>query len=331
MPWVKFDDGFDDEPEIDNLSDSAVALYFTATTWSSRNLTDGFIPFGRVRKLPGGSESAAEELCNCGGDKPWWIRVEGGYQIRSFLKYNPSAAEVEAQRNTWKNKKAGQKKPLISETPAGIPQETPSGIPGEIPNKTPEGNPVERLQEKPQGNPAETPEESPSGLLNENPSGNPQETPSRVSRIPYPVSRISPNPVPGQTSSEGGDAPRGRFDRTKDVLILLCEALGWDPPRDPDVRRELGTKAGGLQDLLAWLDERKNDGRLDSTAEEAAVSLYVLAHSDWAGRVSWPAVHRKREDLFKQRFGGSPKASESVNDAVNRRISKLRDSEAAHA
>lgn len=96
MPWVRFDDGFDDSDDIDAMSTDAIALNLCATTWSSRNLKDGFIPDARVPKLPGGNPAAVAELC--AGDLPWWVRVDGGYQIRSFLKYNPSAEDVKKQR-----------------------------------------------------------------------------------------------------------------------------------------------------------------------------------------------------------------------------------------
>lgn len=96
MPWVRFDDGFDDSDDIDNMSTDAIALHVCATTWSSRNLTDGFIPEGRVRKLPGGNDQAIAELC--AGEKPWWVRVSGGFQVRSYLKYNPSGQEFKERR-----------------------------------------------------------------------------------------------------------------------------------------------------------------------------------------------------------------------------------------
>lgn len=98
MAWAKFHDGFDDDPEIDRFSGDAIALFVCSVTWSSRSLTDGFIPELRVAKLPGGTPEAVEILCF--GEKPWWLKVEGGYQIRSFHKYNPSAEEVRQLRET---------------------------------------------------------------------------------------------------------------------------------------------------------------------------------------------------------------------------------------
>jgi hypothetical protein len=97
MPWVKFDDQFDDSEDIDSMCCEAIALHLCGITWSARNLTDGFIPDARVAKLPGGNSAIAKEQL-CYGPKPWWVRSTGGYQIRSFLKFNPSGQEFRERR-----------------------------------------------------------------------------------------------------------------------------------------------------------------------------------------------------------------------------------------
>lgn len=107
MGWTRFDDNFHEQPEMDFLSDSAALLHVCATTWCNCAGTDGFVPTERVKRLKGGSVQAAEELCReipqLPGHKPWWVKVEGGYQVRSFLKFNASAEEVrEAKAATAK-------------------------------------------------------------------------------------------------------------------------------------------------------------------------------------------------------------------------------------
>src|SRR5690348_8976085 len=96
MAWAKFHDAFDDDPDIDRLSGDAVALFVCSVTWSSRSLTDGFIPGARARKLTGGSSKTIAMLC--AGEKPWWLKEAGGYRIRSYHKYNPPAEEVRQLR-----------------------------------------------------------------------------------------------------------------------------------------------------------------------------------------------------------------------------------------
>lgn len=84
------------------MSAPAVALHVCATTWSSRSLTDGFVPDARVRKLPGGEDGVP--ACLLEGEKPWWVKVDGGYQIRSYLKFNPSKEKVLAEREAAKER-----------------------------------------------------------------------------------------------------------------------------------------------------------------------------------------------------------------------------------
>jgi hypothetical protein len=95
MSWARFDDQFHADKDLDAVCDSAVALHCVATTWCSSQETDGVVPFARVPKLTGGSNPAAiADLLRIG----WWIKLDDHYQIRSYLKYNPSHAELEAQR-----------------------------------------------------------------------------------------------------------------------------------------------------------------------------------------------------------------------------------------
>jgi hypothetical protein len=100
MPWARFDDGFDDDPDVRMLSDQAVAAHVCATTWSSRHLTDGFVPVTALLTLRVTQGETLKELCSAciRGHLPFWTEVEGGYQIRSYLKYNPSKAQVLAER-----------------------------------------------------------------------------------------------------------------------------------------------------------------------------------------------------------------------------------------
>lgn len=95
MPWVRLDDGFDEHAELEALSDGALRMLICSWTYSGRNLTDGFIPDARVLRLtPTAKPRHIDELL-AGGH---WLRVEGGYQVPSFLTYNPSRAKVLEER-----------------------------------------------------------------------------------------------------------------------------------------------------------------------------------------------------------------------------------------
>jgi hypothetical protein len=96
MSWARFDDHFDDDPDCDIVGPAAACLFICSITWSSRNETDGFIPYARAAKLMGCSPEAIDRLTQ--EAVRWWVEVPGGWQIRNYLKYNPSHAEQEALR-----------------------------------------------------------------------------------------------------------------------------------------------------------------------------------------------------------------------------------------
>jgi len=105
MSWVRLDDQFHDDPDLDVLSCAAITLHICATSYCARNETDGVIPKARVYRLKGGNSKAIAELVAIG----WWIenRTENerdSYLIRSFCKYNPSHAQLNAKRTATKHR-----------------------------------------------------------------------------------------------------------------------------------------------------------------------------------------------------------------------------------
>lgn len=94
MTWFKVDDSFYDHPKVFDAPDCAVALWIRAGTWSSRNLTNGFVPAGMPARLCDDPERAVRELTNRG----LWSRSKGGYQFHDWEEYQPSAEEVRSLR-----------------------------------------------------------------------------------------------------------------------------------------------------------------------------------------------------------------------------------------
>lgn len=120
MPWARLDDGFDDDPDQDIVGLAGVALFVCSITWASRNLTDGHVPAERAKKLPGGSDPAVIALLLDSRTR-WWVKVAGGYQVRNFLKYNPSARQVleERRRHAERQASYAQKKRQAGRHTAG--------------------------------------------------------------------------------------------------------------------------------------------------------------------------------------------------------------------
>ena len=173
--WARFDDQFDRDEDIEDygIPASALGLFACSITFCSRRLTDGYVPLDKAQKLPGGDdEFNITKLLDAG----WWTKVEDGYYVVSFLKYNPSKAEVEEQRD--KKSQAGR-------------------MSGESRRRTPVKHSVEHpVQQEAEQNTEQ--------VLNR-----------PESRIPNPESRI-PNPVPpSEASSDGEDAPAPVNKRTR--------------------------------------------------------------------------------------------------------------------
>ena len=107
MPWVKLDDAFPEHRKVDSVSDGAFRLHVAGICFSSRMLTDGFIPKDRVGRLtPKVRESHIAELV----DADLWAPVVGGWSIHDYLEYNPSRAEVNERREVERKRKDKQRK-----------------------------------------------------------------------------------------------------------------------------------------------------------------------------------------------------------------------------
>ena len=97
MPWFRVDDGFYSSRKVTQIPRAerwpAIGLWTIAGTWSAKELTDGFVPDYQLEEL-GGRESDADKLVHVG----LWVRVQGGYEFSNWGEYQPTKAEIEAQR-----------------------------------------------------------------------------------------------------------------------------------------------------------------------------------------------------------------------------------------
>jgi hypothetical protein len=122
MPWVRIDEEFVHHPKVVQVGPFGVALQVAALCYANQHLTDGFIPYGAVRVLLDfnrlgenvgddpekefwsevGAFNVAKWLVEAG----MWKEVEGGFQIHDFEDYQPTRAEVIAERE--RNARAGK-------------------------------------------------------------------------------------------------------------------------------------------------------------------------------------------------------------------------------
>lgn len=93
MTWFRIDDDFDQHPKVEAAGNRAIGLWARAGAYSSRLLTEGFVPTAMVPKL-GGTRRDAAALVDAG----LWVEVEGGYRFHQWTERNPTRAKVLADR-----------------------------------------------------------------------------------------------------------------------------------------------------------------------------------------------------------------------------------------
>lgn len=101
MAWFKADDQLPFHPKVLAAGNAAMGLWIRAGTWSSSQLTDGFIPTAIASAMA--NECDADALV----DANLWDRVNGGYQFHDWADFQPSAEEERAKREA--RKRAGRK------------------------------------------------------------------------------------------------------------------------------------------------------------------------------------------------------------------------------
>ena len=145
MAWVRFDDEFYDHPKVcalsPNLRDACITLFVFADCWSSKQLTDGFIPAPQIARLMGKPVAKhAKELVRVA----LWEDAEGGWQVHDYLEYNPSreeslqdrgylhdvrsAAGKKGAASRWQGNK-GTSKPIASAIANGYQTDGPVPVP----------------------------------------------------------------------------------------------------------------------------------------------------------------------------------------------------------
>ena len=108
MTWIRIDDNLPDHPKLIGLPDNAFRLYISLLCYSSRYLTDGFIPSPAADRL--GHLGVFGELTIAGLIQP----LDGGWQIENYEEYQSTKAEVEIVKarnrertQKWREKNKG--------------------------------------------------------------------------------------------------------------------------------------------------------------------------------------------------------------------------------
>lgn len=89
--WVKFENVMPENIKIERSSDRAFRLWVAGICFASRAKSDGFIPISKVLNLTNSAtEKTVAELVNSG----LFERVDGGYLVHNYLRYNPSSQRI---------------------------------------------------------------------------------------------------------------------------------------------------------------------------------------------------------------------------------------------
>lgn len=127
--WVKFENATPENHKVIAVSDRAFRLWFDAVCYCSRTLSDGEVSAVAVRKMAGRSKRSVDELIGAG----LFLEREDGVEVKDYLKYNPSRAEIEANRervSNWRNEKRTRTEPVQNASRASGP--VLGGVEGEI-------------------------------------------------------------------------------------------------------------------------------------------------------------------------------------------------------
>lgn len=102
MTWVKVDDGFPEHPKALAAGPLGLALWLCGLCYASRQLTDGFIPEGALRRLSDVPQAArhADRLVEVG----LWERVEGGWRIHDYDDHQRTREQVETEREAARDR-----------------------------------------------------------------------------------------------------------------------------------------------------------------------------------------------------------------------------------
>lgn len=173
MAWVRLDDHFDENTKLQAAGPLGVALWTCSLAYCNRNLTDGFIPKSKAHTLLDfdglamvdgmhGEDITGAMIAKKLVDVGLYEVVEGGYIVHDYLDYQPSKAEIEAQRQhvSEERSKAGQAgaksrwdgkngkaiaNGLANDMPNACQSDGPKPNPNPKPNPTPN---TEREREK---------------------------------------------------------------------------------------------------------------------------------------------------------------------------------------
>jgi hypothetical protein len=114
MGKASIDDCLVEHPKFIAAGPEAGWMWLAGVLYARRALTDGFIPYAKVRTLVLGQKkpfSVADRLVNVG----LWQREKDGFRVHDFFDHNPSKAQVQDYQRRDKERKQRTKQISFSQ------------------------------------------------------------------------------------------------------------------------------------------------------------------------------------------------------------------------
>ena len=153
MPWARFEDDYLGNQKLATLSTAAIALDLAAIIYSARELRDGLLSLTDVETIAvlihiRAWRRPAVELVRVNR----WEPTEGGYTIHDYLEYQPSRAQILAQREDDRiRKRRGAQTTNARRIPAGVASDSENTPGAPVPGPGRSRSPVpDSLRESPE-------------------------------------------------------------------------------------------------------------------------------------------------------------------------------------
>lgn len=153
MTWVRLDDQFFAHRKVVDLSKDAKLLHLAAITHCAAQLTDGEITPGALRVISALVDVTGDVVAELVTAGLWEARPVACYAIHDYLAYQPSAAQVKAERQASVQRQAAfRERKLLARMSNGVSNAPSNGvshgvshtypIPIPIPTPIPDPDPV---------------------------------------------------------------------------------------------------------------------------------------------------------------------------------------------
>lgn len=121
MTWLKKDDRFPDHRKIRRLPDGAYRLHDTALCACARDETDGLITEADLDEMQHGQRlrKHVPKLIDAG----LWEVTSEGWMIHDYLDYNPSHAQLEAERAASRERQRRRRERYMGTDPDSAPSQ----------------------------------------------------------------------------------------------------------------------------------------------------------------------------------------------------------------